>query len=59
MKNKIRICPKCKSKNLINKITFSAIWGFPSKKKCLDCGFESYLILEKDKKKSKKISKIK
>jgi len=50
MKNKIRVCPKCKSKNLINKITLSAVWGFPQKKKCQDCGFESYLILEKNKK---------
>lgn len=39
---RIKICPKCGSKKIINKITLTASLGLPQKIKCLDCGFESY-----------------
>lgn len=54
MKNKIRICPKCKSKNIKINMNVSTAWGAPQPYKCENCGFESYLILEKNKKESKK-----
>ena len=50
----MKMCPKCKSKNIVNKITLSAAWGFPQKKKCLDCGFESHMYAEKKEKVKKK-----
>ncbi len=53
----MKICPKCKSNNIINKITLSTAWGFPQKKKCLDCGFESHIFAEKDKNVEKKLNK--
>jgi len=53
MKNKIKVCPKCKSTNINLNITTSASYGAPQTYKCENCGFESYIISEKDKKKSK------
>jgi len=51
----MKICPKCKSKNIKNiAISESVIYGAPPKYRCENCGYESYLILEKNKKKSKK-----
>lgn len=48
--NKIRICPKCKSNNIRLDITTSAAYGAPQTYKCEDCSFESYIIVEKEKK---------
>jgi len=45
----IKICPKCKSKN-IELIMNSGYYGAPQKVVCKDCGFESYIYLEKEKK---------
>ncbi|MEK6935731.1 MAG: hypothetical protein AABW67_03005 [Nanoarchaeota archaeon] len=50
MKNKIKVCPKCKSKDIIISMNALTTEAFPAKYKCEDCGFESYIIAEKIKK---------
>lgn len=51
---KIKLCPKCKSRNYNLELDIKISMGIPPNFICEDCGFKSYTYLEKDKKRKLK-----
>lgn len=47
----VRICPKCKSLDIIQEapgVSSNIIFGFPTQYRCKNCGFKNYIFPEVD-----------